>query len=224
MTVDPMMLAGVTRLIENAARKALQYDPGTRASLRRLESRTLCIESTQPAFTLYLTTWDGEIRLRIASDQTAEATLRGSLMQLATLPHRNLHNLSDTGVELHGNFDLVQQWQTILKNLDIDWEDPLNQLTGDLIGHPLAQGIRAVTSKLRRDAERVPGYLSEYLSEEAGVLIGTDEAEIFYQDIDDLRSRVDRLEARLQRLEAPPVPRLEPPTPARKLPPPASDE
>ncbi len=214
-----MLLAGTTRLLEAAIRKALQYDPGTRASLRRLEGRTLCVEVIQPEFTLFITSQAGEAQIRIASDQAPEATLRGSLMQLASLPRRNLHNLHDTGVELLGNFDLVQQWQAILKDLDIDWEEPLNQITGDLVGHPLAQGVRAVARKVSRDARRMPGYVSEYLSEEARVLIGTDEAEVFYEDVDDLRSRTDRLEARLQRLETPPVLSLEPPSPQSKLPP-----
>ncbi len=219
MKIDPMLLAGASRLIEGAARKTLQYDPGTRASLRSLEGRTLCIESTQPEFTLFITSSQGEPQIRIASDQTPEATLRGSLAQLATLPRRNLHNLHETGVELLGNVDLVQRWQAIVKDLEIDWEEPLNQVTGDLVGHPLAQSARALARKVGRDAGRMPGYVSEYLSEEARVLVGTDEAELFYEDLDELRSRVDRLEARLQRLETPPVLALEPPSSKYKLPP-----
>lgn len=195
-----MMVAGLARTVEKLAAAALQYDPGTRNSLKGMSGRILAIEVTQPQFTLYLTAEQERIRLPLAVDTEPEATLRGSLADLTSLMGRESFSLADSGVTLQGNAQLVQQWRRILHRLDIDWEEPLNDLVGDLAGHPLAQGLRSLAGKMHRDARNLPVYLADYLTDELQLLVSHDEAELFYEDLNQLRSASDRLEARVQRL------------------------
>lgn len=195
-----MMVAGFARSVERLAAGALRYDPGTRNSIKSMSGRILAIEVTQPQFTLYLTVEHDQVRLPLAVDSEPEATLRGSLTDLAALMSRESFSLANSGVTLQGNAQLVQQWRRILHRLDIDWEEPLNNLVGDLAGHPLAQGLRSLAGKMRRDANNLPVYLADYLTDELQLLVSHDEAELFFDDINQLRSASDRLEARLQRL------------------------
>lgn len=195
-----MMVAGLARTVETLAATALRYDPGTRNSLKAMSGRTLAIEVTQPEFTLYLTAEQDRVRLPLAVDMAPEATLRGSLTDLIALMSRESFSLADSGVTLQGNAQLVQQWRRILHRLDIDWEEPLNNLVGDMAGHPIAQGLRSIAGKMHRDARNLPVYLVDYLTDELQLLVSHDEAELFFDDINQLRSASDRLEARLQRL------------------------
>ncbi len=200
MKLDILMVAGLARTVETLSAKALQYDPGTRNSIKGLSGRVLAIEVTQPQFTLYLTVEQDRIRLPLAVDVVPEAMLRGALTDLIALMGRDSFSLANSGVTLQGSAQLVQQWRRVLHRLDIDWEEPLNNLVGDLAGHPLAQGLRGLAGKMHRDTRNLPVYLADYLTDELQLLVGHDEAELLFDDISQLRSASDRLEARLQRL------------------------
>lgn len=200
MKLDIMMVAGIARTVEKLSATALQYDPGTRNSIKALSGRVLAIEVTQPQFTLYLTVEQDRIRLPLAVDTVPEASLRGSMTDLIALMSRDSFSLADSGVTLQGSAQLVQQWRRVLHRLDIDWEEPLNNLVGDLAGHPLAQGLRGLAGKMHRDTRNLPVYLADYLTDELQLLVRHDEAELFFDDINQLRSATDRLEARLHRL------------------------
>ena len=108
-------------------------------------------------------------------------------------------SFADTGVEVIGNTGALITWQNLLRNLDIDWEEALSGVLGDIAGPKLAAGLRQLVSYGTSRSGGVTRLTGEYLTEELRLLPSRQELELFYEDVDELRLHLDRLEARLQR-------------------------
>lgn len=193
-TLSTAALAGLEKLVNTA----LRYDPGTRIALGKLADRVLAITVTAPAFTVYLTPDEQGLRLMGHWEGEVHTQLRGSLPALMQLARSERTSFADSGVEVIGNTGLLVDLQRLLKNLDIDWEEALSELLGDVVGHQGANVIRSSVNYTRDRAGEVKRLVSEFLTEELQTLPSRNELEGFYQDVDDLRLHADRLEARIK--------------------------
>ena len=89
---------------------------------------------------------------------------------------------------------------TCLGGIDIDWEEQLSRLSGDVLAHRLGTMVRGALDWGRRAKQSLERDVAEYLREETGLNPRQDEVESFVAGVDVLREAVDRLEARLERL------------------------
>jgi len=187
---------------EKMINAALRYDPATRIGLARLEGKIIALHITTPGIHLFAMPMDDELRLMGNWDGDVDTRISGSLLALAQLGQKEVHNLKDTGVTVVGDLSLLADMQRLVKNLDIDWEEMLSQFTGDIIGHQTAQLIRAKFGWAKERAKSARRLTSEFLTEELKTLPGKPELEDFYRQVDDLRLAVDRATARVEQLIA----------------------
>lgn len=195
-TLSTAALAALEKLINTA----LQYDPGTRIALGRLADQVLAVQVTAPAFTVYVTTDIDGIRLMGHWEGEVHTQLRGSLPALARLARSQHTSFANSGVEVIGNTGLLVDLQRLMRNLDIDWEEALTGVVGDVIGHQSAEMIRSGARYASNRTSEARRLVSEFLTEELGTLPARNELEGFYQDVDDLRLHTDRIEARIKQL------------------------
>lgn len=188
--------------LERIIAQALRYDPGTRGQLHTLANRTLAVTSTAPETTLFFTLSDDAIRVTTVHEGKPDCRLTGSLVNLGALALRpDSKTLANTDVYIEGNPGVLNQYLELLRDLDIDWEDALANVVGSVPAHTLAVAIRRQHQWLDARGRQLPGYLSELITEEFRLTPGRIEADLFYQDVSDLRSDVARLEARLEHLQ-----------------------
>jgi len=198
--MDAMLNTAALAGLEKTINTALRYDPGTRIALGKLEEQVLAVSVSTPAITIYLTPTAEGIRLMSQWEGEVHTQLRGSLPSLLKLARSERSSFADSGVEVIGNTGLLVDLQRLLKNLDIDWEDALSDLLGDILGHQSANIFRSGLGYSRDRASEAKRLLSEFLTEELRVLPAKNELEFFYREVDDLRLATDRLEARVQQL------------------------
>ena len=187
---------------EKRINAALHYDPATRLGLARLEGKILALQITAPAINLFVMPMEDGLRLMGNWDGNVDTRISGSVIALAQLAQTEVHNLKDSGVTVMGDLVLLADYQRLLKNLDIDWEDMLSQLTGDIIGHQTAQLVRAKFGWVKDRATSAQRLTREFLTEELKTLPGKPELEDFYRQVDELRLSVDRAAARVEKLIA----------------------
>ena len=183
---------------EKMLNTALRYDSATRIGLARLEGKILAVQITSPAINVFVMQMDDELRLMGNWDGDVDTRISGSLLALAQLSQTEIHNLKDSGVTVMGDLSLLADFQRLVKNLDIDWEEMLSQFTGDIIGHQTAQLIRAKFGWAKERAKSAQRLTSEFLTEELKTLPSKPELNDFYQQVDDLRLAVDRAAARVE--------------------------
>ena len=85
--------------------------------------------------------------------------------------------------------------------MDIDWEEQLSKLTGDVIAHQLGNGARRIGTLLKHGRRTLQQDIGEYLQEELRVLPSRIETENFSSDVTRLSIDADRLAARIRRLQ-----------------------
>lgn len=188
--------------LEQALNAALALDPHTATRLQRLDGKVIALAIEGTGITLYLQPLDGALRLMGAWDGPIDTTLRGAPFSLLRMGSgRTGEGLFRGGVEIEGDVELGQQIQRVFEKIDIDWEEHLARLCGDVIAHQLGNVVRDLRDWMARSSDHLQQDVADYLQEERELLPVDWEVEAFYEQVDTLRSDVDRLEARLKRLE-----------------------
>jgi ubiquinone biosynthesis protein UbiJ len=104
-------------------------------------------------------------------------------------------------VTIRGDVELGRRLRDLLEGMEIDWEEHLSRLTGDIVAHQVGNVARGVATWARQSADALARDAGDYLQYETQQLPGRAEVEEFMQRVDGLRNDVERLEARVQRLQ-----------------------
>jgi ubiquinone biosynthesis protein UbiJ len=197
-------MIGVAALagLEQALNAALALDPHTGARLARLQGKLIAVELRGTGITLTLQpTGEGKLRLMGDYDGEVDTTLRGAPFSLLRMGMgRAGEGMFSGEVEIDGDVELGTQIQRVFEKLDIDWEEHLSRLTGDIVAHQLGNTVRGLFAWGQRAIDHLGRDVADYLQEESDTLPVDWEVEEFIKGVDTLRSDVDRIEARVRRL------------------------
>ncbi len=199
---DPTIASALAAIIEKTVNLALRYDPATQARLNKLQSATIAWNSTEPELTLIITIEENNIRVGTYSEDTADITLTGPLLDFISLMSQAQYSLADSNIEARGKIGLLNEFQEIVNNLDIDWEEPLTEIFGVIPGHQLAEFIRNKAEKGSTLAKALPPRVGEYLTEELRAIPTKIELNTFFDQVDTIKADVDRVGARIDALLA----------------------
>ena len=197
-------MLGVAALagLEQAVNAALALDPKTMERLGRLQGRVIAIELKGTGIRLLLQPEQQGLRLMGHYDGAVDTTLRGAPFALLRMSSgRTGEGMFKGGVEIDGDVELGQQIQRVFEKLEIDWEEHLSRLTGDIIAHQIGNTVRGLLNWGERSAEHLGQDTADYLQEETEILPVPWEVQEFIEEVDTLRGDVDRLEARVKRLQ-----------------------
>jgi len=202
ISLPASLLAG----LEAALNRYLQLDPEASARMAALQPRSIAIELTPLQLTLYVVPADNGVQLRSQLEAAPDTVLRGTPLGLAQLGlgSQGGKTLFSGNVAIEGDVETGQAFKAILDEMDIDWEEQLARLTGDVIAHQLGNTARRAAGVLGHARRTLERDLGEYLQEELRVLPTRIETENFSADVARLGMDTDRLAARIRRLQTPP--------------------
>ena len=199
MLIKPL-LAGI---LETALNQYLSLDEDAGLFLQPLAGRVIAITIEPFQETLYLCPAEDKIQVLEQFLGDVDTQLTGSLTAfgLLGLNAHSMQSVLDGQIKISGDTRVGLQFQQLFKNLDIDMEEPLSKITGDVIAHKIGNLFRSGKSWTQQSIETFRQNLEEFLQEETRDLPAKPEAEIFYRQVDELRSDFDRLQARINRLQ-----------------------
>lgn len=198
----PTLWPALLRPAQEAVNQLLRMDPAAPERLAPLAGRKLDVHVSGLPTPLRVGFHDAGLELsRTDNDDSvaADATLTASPSALATLA---LTNGERGGRELafHGDVGMIQDVRRLFGELDIDWEEQLSRVLGDVVAHEVGNLARGVGDWLRHAGDTLLNNAGEYLTEEQRSLATASEVERFVSDVDRLRTDADRLQARVRRL------------------------
>ncbi len=202
--------------METAINAYLALDPLVQKRLAALQGRVIAIElestPTSPLLTLYMLPGENGIELLTQYAGEADTTLSGTPMALAKMslakkfeaanldcPDAN-EVLFSGDVVIRGDVELGQRFRHILDEMDIDWEEHLSHLSGDIIAHKAGKLVREVGQWWQQALTTLADDASEFMQQESELLPEAAELSQFMNEVDVLRADLDRLEARVRRL------------------------
>jgi ubiquinone biosynthesis protein UbiJ len=197
------LATAVAATLEVAINQVLQLDPETFDRLRTLQGKVIAIELRGLDITLYLIPGDDGLNVFGDFEGEPDTTLRGTPLAMARMGLATHAGdvLFAGDVEISGDVELGQQFRDILDGLDVDWEEHLSRLTGDMVAHKVGNLVRGAMQWGRNTMDTLGQDAAEYLQEESRDLPNRIEIEDFLAQVDTLRTDVDRAEARVARLE-----------------------
>jgi ubiquinone biosynthesis protein UbiJ len=109
--------------------------------------------------------------------------------------------LINGAMTVRGDSKALLRLRDIAAHLDIDWEAPLTNLFGDVIGHQLGRSLRFGQRLLRDAATSLRRQVHDYVQEESDWLAPRWEVEQFQNDVKQVAQRSEILAANISRLQ-----------------------
>lgn len=189
--------------LETALNQYLSLDPEISSALSSFHGKVIGIELVATGIQLFfIPDQGGHLQVLSQYEGKPDCLISGTPLNLlrSTLSERSDATFSGD-IHLEGNSKLAQEFTSILKRIDIDWEEQLSHLSGDVLAHQIGENVRNTGKWISRSLDSAGLNFQEYLQEEARLIPTALELDNFFQDVDTLRDDVERLAARLQQLQ-----------------------
>ncbi|MGD2118423.1 MAG: SCP2 sterol-binding domain-containing protein [Chromatiales bacterium] len=189
--------------LETAFNQYLALDPEISQRFAELHGRSVGIELLGTGIKLFfIPEQNGRVQVLSHLEAEPDCLISGTLPALLrSSGDAASDQLFSGNVKISGDTGLAQKFTRLLLQVDIDLEEQLSRLTGDVIAHEVGNRVRQTSAWLQRARKHVGLDMQEYLQEEIRVLPNPIELQNFFADVDDTRDAVERLEARVQRLQ-----------------------
>ena len=204
------MISSLTlSVLQSAINQALALDPGSQQALLGAQDKIIKLNCFSPeiAFTAQIVSQDHiSLHLLSAEEQSSSEgihlILSGTGSQFVELLQHIKHAdpLSQVDLKLEGDRELFYQLLQIFQQMDIDWEEGLSRLIGDLASHPLANSIRQVFQWQLKQVDSLSHVAAEYLQHELAVFPSQREFAAFKQGVTEFSSSVQTLEQKVKQL------------------------
>jgi len=187
---------------EQGLNRVLRLDPTALPRLARLAGRIIEIDCSAPAMQLFVLVEEDGLRLASSWAADADCRLRAPASSLVRLlvSRQKTAVLHEPQVSIDGDSGVLMSLAEVLQDLELDWEYEASRWLGPVGAQLLGTGVRTPTRWLRESGDSLRQDLADYLTEESRTLVGQQEAEVRFSEIDELKLALDRLEARIERL------------------------
>ena len=196
------MTPSIIKKFEALVNRTLKLDPETLESLAELSGKVLSLEFINTGLILYIIPGSRGVHLEPRYSGDVNVSIRGTPVNLAAyLMSASGKGEGFTGrLEIIGDVGLAQDFQTIIKTADLDWEEFMSRWLGDTLTHKMGNFVRS-TLTLARDTKRTLELdISEYLRYEKEILPEQSEVDKYIAAIDELRNDTERLKVRVNKL------------------------
>lgn len=198
-----MLASSLAAGLETALNLYLDADPDIAAGLDRIAGQQVQLDLLGTGIQLTLVPEaGGHIVVQHHLGDLPDATIRTTPLALLRAAFSEQATIGGDGLVIEGDAEVAERLWTILRGVELDWEEWLSQPMGDVLGHAMAERLRGLAAWGRRTRKHFAEDLGEYVTEEAHFSPPRLELDEFMGAVDRLREGLDRLEARLDRLES----------------------
>ena len=201
--INPLLIP-LLAAMETGLNKLFSMDLETFDRLQRFKGRIIAFHITDLEQTLYFFPDQQGIQIVSHYEGDADTVISGSLMAFARMAMADEKAKTSAvfkgDITIAGDIALGQHFQSLFKHLDIDWEEHLSRITGDVVAHSLGNMARGFLGWGKNTFNSLTMDVSEYVQYESRDIASGPEINHFNTQIDKIRSDVDRAEARINRL------------------------
>ncbi|EOA6544386.1 SCP2 domain-containing protein [Vibrio vulnificus] len=191
----------ITAVIETSLNVLVKDNPDLEKRLLRLKGQVIQVHLQELNKTL---TFIFSQQIDVLANYEGQPDCYLSL-KLAVLPElREQANITklikQDKLILEGDIQLAQKFAQLITDAKPDVEEWVSRVTGDVVAHSLAQGVKNVGGFVGRQAKKQQHHLAQVITEEWRLAPGPLEVAYFCDQVDEVKSDLARLEARLQKL------------------------
>ena len=192
---------------EELLNRVLAKDPHLQSQLVKFAGKSLQINVHPPGIMVTALLEKGRIRLLSTETELLNiqitASISGNVSQLLPLILEKHDNrpLSNPALAITGDASFIQELHASLSNLDIDWEDFLTPLLGNLLTNELSHMSNDIRNWSKQARVNMRRNVNEYLTEEEHIFPKKEQLDDFSEELDYLKIRIDRINAKASILD-----------------------
>ncbi|MBI3545030.1 MAG: SCP2 sterol-binding domain-containing protein [Gammaproteobacteria bacterium] len=197
------MSALFTALIEASVNRVLRLDPDTLQRLAPLTGKVIHLRLTgAPAVEIFVLPSATGLQIVDHHSTEPDVTLAGDIPIFGRLMLRPvLPDIAAAGeLKISGDIELGSQFQQIMKNIDIDWEEQTARVAGDVMAHQLGNTLRGLRQWSQQAWRTVGDNTVEYWQEESRALPTRFRVDAWRESVQTLQNQTDSLAQRIERL------------------------
>ena len=193
--------------VEKILNAIVRRDPHIAKKLVAFDSKCIEVVSLRPDFSVSIRFEDDTIKLSAIDTQTlgiqADATITGNAENLLGLLTKKSDQraLADAAIDISGDATLVQDLHVTIESLDVDWQDYLAPILGDVLSNELGEIQSNARDWSKSTGTSMHRDVRDYLSEEARLVPSELEVDSFSNRLDQLRLSIDRVAAKTELLK-----------------------
>lgn len=187
--------------LESVVNKYIALDPEGLQNLAALKGKVLCVDVLGLNKQYYVFPEDERVLLKTEYEGEPDTTIKGmpsALLKLSMQADTAPLMLSGE-IEIIGDVRLGREFKKCLSNLNIDWEEHLSTLVGDVAANLAFNVFKQFSSWTKKTSSSLKDDVSEYLQEESRDVVSGAELNSFTSRVDQLRDDVDRIAAIIKR-------------------------
>lgn len=104
-------------------------------------------------------------------------------------------------LQLDGDIHVAQQFATLLKDTEIDWEEHLSRFFGDGMSHRIVNVAKKVIDTFVSGLQTTERVVTEFAQDEAKLSPHPLEVEAYSKGVSEVNARVDKLDAKITAYE-----------------------
>ena len=187
---------------EFALNRVLALDSDTQQALHRLNGRSIDLRLDAPVLAARLRVEDGRLCVGPTDDAESDLSLSATAGALLSrlLPGQT-SNATPGKLRISGDIDLAQQVQKLAQQFAPDLEEALSQRLGDVLGVQVARALRSAGQTAQQIGKTSVTRVVEYVRDERGDVLGSEEMNAFLDEVDQLRDRAERLAQRVEQFK-----------------------
>ena len=199
--------------IEGAVNRLLSLDPETVSRLSKLAGKQLAVNVKELNMTVVVAFSDridlllpDESVLEKSSDKQDEwdCKITLSLWSIKELqdPSRITQLIKQDKLDVQGDMQIAQDFSSLMKEMEIDWEEHLSRYTGDVIAHQVMKTGKKVHETALSQLQKLGKMISEGAIEEKKVAAPAIAVVHFSDQVHQVRADVERLQSRVDIIAA----------------------
>ena len=201
MQVINVMTKDVIENIEKFLNRILEQDDVTLRAIVELAGKVIAIEIIGLNLVIYFKFDTAGITLKTEHAGKVDVTIKARPVALLAALFTCEQDTTPRDMEIIGDAGLAQHFQSIVKNMEIDWEECLSHWVGDTLAHKLGNLFRDAHEYAQETGNTIAMDVSEYLRYEKGMLTEQSEVDGFVAAVDVVRNDTERLGQRIKRLK-----------------------
>jgi len=189
--------------LEEYTNKVLSLDEQTFYELNKYNGKIIAFEFIHTKIKLYITPSENGLNIDSKCNKDPDVLIKSSPTNFLKTMLPSKYGVADFPVDMQvvGDITLAQDFQKIMKNLDIDLEDPLSKWVGDTLAYQIGQFMRKAGNITFKTVETLMVDISEYLRFEIEMLPDELLVEEFSKEVDLLRNDTELVSKRIDRLD-----------------------
>jgi len=189
------------KTMEKTFNRYLSLDNDSPQLLKPLIGKVMGIHIKRPKVAIFFAFHTEGVQLSTEAPDKINTEIYTTLFQLMRLKWNKSSSLANAQFHITGEVETAQLFNELFEKHQIDWEEHLSKIIGDVTAHKMMQLLRKPAGFIKTNQEKLSKDITEYCQEEAMLLPSNNEVEIFRRDIDELRLQIDRLQAKIELLK-----------------------